>query len=84
MDWISTACGDKWNINEILKICQECRPNEHSADRQCQSLTQHLRIVSDRIQRHQMRSQEFLGGPPRPVNQGDKLMIARCYVVVFG
>jgi len=18
-DWISTACGDKWNINEILK-----------------------------------------------------------------
>jgi len=22
MDWISTACGDQWNINEILKICQ--------------------------------------------------------------
>ena len=22
-DWISTACGDKWNSNEILKICQE-------------------------------------------------------------
>jgi len=27
MDWISTTCGDKWNINEILKICQDC--NEH-------------------------------------------------------
>ena len=27
MDWISTACGDKWNINEILKICQD--RNEH-------------------------------------------------------
>ena len=25
MDWISTACGDKWNINEILKIYR----NEH-------------------------------------------------------
>jgi len=23
MDWISTACGDQWNHNEILKICQE-------------------------------------------------------------
>jgi len=23
MDWMSTACGDKWNINEILKICQD-------------------------------------------------------------
>jgi len=23
MDWISTACGGKWNTNEILKICQE-------------------------------------------------------------
>jgi len=23
MDWVSTACGDKWNINEILKICQD-------------------------------------------------------------
>jgi len=27
MDWISTACGDKWNINESLKICQD--RNEH-------------------------------------------------------
>ena len=27
MDWISTADGDKWNINEIVKICQE--RNEH-------------------------------------------------------
>jgi len=27
MDWISTACGDKWNINEILKICRD--RNEH-------------------------------------------------------
>jgi len=27
MDWISTACGDKWNINKILKICQD--RNEH-------------------------------------------------------
>jgi len=27
MDWISTSCGDKWNINEILKICQD--GNEH-------------------------------------------------------
>ena len=27
MDWISAACGDKWNINEILKICQD--RNEH-------------------------------------------------------
>ena len=26
-DWISTACGDKWNINKILKICQD--RNEH-------------------------------------------------------
>ena len=27
MDWIYTACGDKWNINEILKICRD--RNEH-------------------------------------------------------
>ena len=27
MDWISAACGDKWNINEILKICRD--RNEH-------------------------------------------------------
>jgi len=23
MDWMSAACGDTWNSNEILKICQE-------------------------------------------------------------
>jgi len=27
MDWISTACGDKWNSDEILKMCQD--RNEH-------------------------------------------------------
>jgi len=27
MDWKSTAYGDKWNINEFLKICQD--RNEH-------------------------------------------------------
>jgi len=27
MDWISTACWDKWDINEILKICRD--RNEH-------------------------------------------------------
>ena len=26
-DWISTACGDEWNSNKILKICQD--RNEH-------------------------------------------------------
>ena len=33
----------KWNINEILKICQD--RNEHSADRQRQSLTWHLHRI---------------------------------------
>jgi len=27
VDWISTACGDKWDIDEILKICRD--RNEH-------------------------------------------------------
>jgi len=27
IDWISTACGDKCNINKILKICRD--RNEH-------------------------------------------------------
>ena len=27
MDWISTACGDKWNSNDIMKICKH--RNEH-------------------------------------------------------
>jgi len=39
MDWISTAYGDQWNSNEILKICRE--HNEHSVDRQRQSPTWH-------------------------------------------
>jgi len=40
MDWISTACGDKWNINKILKICQD--RNEHLLIANVKSLTRHL------------------------------------------
>jgi len=27
MDWLSFACGEQWEINDVLKICQE--RNEH-------------------------------------------------------
>ena len=41
VDWISTACGDQWNINEILKICQD--RNEHLLI--AKSLTRHLHRI---------------------------------------
>jgi len=40
MDWISTACGDKWNINKILKICRD--RNEHLLIANVKSLTWNL------------------------------------------
>ena len=43
MDWISTACGDKWNINEILKICRD--RNEHLLIANVRVLTWHLHRI---------------------------------------
>ena len=48
MDWISTTCGDKWNINEILKICQD--RNEHLLIANV-SLTWHLHRIGKFISR---------------------------------